>query len=896
MRLFTEARERLRALFFRDRQERELDEEVRFHLAMETEANLRKGLGPAEARRRAAITFGAVERFKEEVRDARGLGLAGDLARELRYAVRRLAREPALSAAMIATLAIGVGGTTAMFSLVNGILLAPLPYPEPDRLVRLTHAAGGAGRATADLSDAMVMHYQSAARAFDGVAAWRFDDGDLGPSAADQTAVRVRGARVTANFFDVLGVPPALGRAFAPGDDRPGAPRVVVLSHRIWQERLRGDPDAIGGQIEVNAVPRTIVGIMPPSFAYPAPQVELWLPLALDPAHTRPATLNLVGIGRLKDDVSAGAAQADLARVLTHPGGSAESGASAAAGQEAYVAPHVQSLRDSIVGPPSRLLWFVFGSVLIVLVVACTNVAGLLLVRAERAQTELAARVALGSGFLGIVVLMVSESLLLSMLGGAAGVLLAAASMSVVRSTGTALSLPRLEDVGIDTPVLLFALAITGFCALFVSVLPLLRARHVSVAQVLRGASTGPKGGGAPPGARDALVVAQIALAVVLVAMSGLMTRSMLRLHDVRPGFDADRVVVSRVLLPYARYGGAEARLNFFRTMVREARAIPGARDVALTDRVPLSSDRHDMAIDVEGDPSRAIVGGTEHRVARVDGRFFQALHVPLLRGRTFGVQDAARPVDEAIVSHAFAERYWPGTSPLGRRVRPSGGRWYTVVGEVGDVRHEGLEEPPGETVYFPIVVAGPQDAGAGLPAALSLVVRTDADEGETLSAIRRIVAALDPTIPTYDEGSLRQLVHDASARARALAALIATAGVATLLLGAVGLYGIMAYGVSIRRRELGIRMALGARPADIRRMVSLHGLRLAGVGIVIGTACALAASQLLRGLLYGVSPTDLVTLSAAPAALLVVAFVASWIPAHRAAAAVHPGEALRSR
>jgi predicted permease len=321
--------------------------------------------------------------------------------------------------------------------------------------------------------------------------------------------------------------------------------------------------------------------------------------------------------------------------------------------------------------------------------------------------------------------------------------------------------------------------------------------------------------------------------------------------------------------------------------MVREAQAIPGARDVALTDWVPLSGDRHDMAIDVEDDPSRANAGGTEHAVAHVDGHYFQALRIPLFRGRTFGAQDAASPVDEAIVSHAFAERYWPRASPLGRRVRPLGGRWYTIVGEVGDVRYDGLEEPPSETVYFPIA--------ASLPAALSLVVRTDAGEGETLSAIRRIVAALDPGIPTYDEGSLQQLVHDASARARALAVLLTIASVVTLFLGAVGLYGILAYSVSIRRRELGIRMALGARPADISRMVSLHGLRLAGVGIVIGTACALATAQLLRGLLYGVSPTDLVTLSTTPAALLVVAFIASWLPAHRAAA-VHPAEALQSQ
>jgi predicted permease len=811
---------------------------------------------------------------------------------EVRLAARRLRRVPVFAGAVVLVLALGVGTTTAMFSLVNGILLAPLPYPEPDRLTRLTHTARSAGRATVDLSDAIVMLYQSETHAFDGVAAWRFDDGDLGPSEADQAAVRVRGARVTANFFDVLGVPPALGRAFALGDDRPGAPRVVVLSHRIWQERLHGDPDALGRQIDVNAVPRTIIGIMPPRFAYPARQVELWLPLALDPAHTRPATLNLIGIGRLKRGVSSEAARADLARVLSNLGD-----ASAATGQETRIAPHVQSLRDSIVGPPSRLLWFVFGSVLLVLLVACTNVAGLLLVRAEHAQTELAVRAALGSGFMGMLALTLSESVLLSVLGGGTGVLLAVASMRAVRTMGTALSLPRLEDVGVDAPVLLFALGITVFCALFVSVLPLLRARRVSIAQVLRGAGTGTAGSRAPQRARNALVVSQIALAVVLVTLSGLMTRSLLRLHDVRPGFEAGHVVTSRVLLPYAKYSSTgSVRLNFFQTMVREAQAIPGAREVALTDWVPLSGDRHDMAIDVEDDPSPAHAGGTEHAVARVDGHYFQALRIPLLLGRTFGAQDAARPVDEAIVSHAFAERYWPGTNPLGKRVRPLGDRWYTIVGEVGDVRYDGLEEPPSETVYFPIIVAaGPQQTGTSLPAALSLVVRTDAGEGETLSAIRRFVAALDPTIPTYDEGSLQQLVHDASARARALAVLLAIASVVTLLLGAVGLYGTMAYSVSIRRRELAIRMALGARPADISRMVSLHGLCLAGVGIVIGTACALATSQLLRGLLYGVSPTDLVTLSATPAILLVVALIASWIPAHRAAA-VPPAEALRSQ
>jgi predicted permease len=811
---------------------------------------------------------------------------------EFRFAARRLRRAPGFAAAVILVLALGIGTTTAVFSLVNSILLEPLPYPQPDRLMRLTHTVSSAGRETVDQSDAMLLLYQDQARAFDGVAAWRFDDGDLGASEAGQDPVRVRGARVTANFFDVLGVRPAFGRGFNEGEDRPGANRVVVVSHRIWRERLRGDPRAIGRQIVVNDVPRTIVGIMPPRFGYPARHVEIWLPLSLDPARTKPATLNLAGIGRLGPGVSPEAARADLARALTHLGDHVGGDASPETWQGARITPHVQSLRDSIVGPVSHLLWFVFGSVLLVLLGACTNVAGLLLLRAERAQMELAVRAALGSGLMGMVALTLSESVLLSVLGGGAGVLLAAAAVGVVPSLGTALSLPRLEDVGIDAPVLLFAAGITVFCALFVSVLPLLRARRVSIAGTLRSAGTGPVDGRSPQRVRDALVVAQIALAVVLVALSGLMTRSLLRLSEVRPGFDAEHVVTSRVLLPYARYGPA-SRLEFFEALVREARAIPGTRDVALTAWVPLSGDRHDVAIEVEDDRSSA--GGAEHAVAHVDGPYFQAMRIPLRRGRTFGPQDAERPSDEAIVSRAFAERYWPGASPLGRRIRPLGGRWYTVVGEVGDAHYDSLEEPANEMAYFPIVTASQSGAGASLPPALSLVVRTDAGEGETVSAIRRIVRSLDPTLPTYDEGSLSELVRDSSARVRALVVLLAIASLVTSLLGAVGLYGIMAYSVSIRRRELGIRMALGARPEAVSRMVTRDGLRLAGLGIVVGTACALGASRLLRGLLYGAGPTDLVTLAVTPVAILAVAFVASWIPARRAAA-VDPAEVLQSQ
>lgn len=788
---------------------------------------------------------------------------------EVRFAARRLRRAPLFAIAVVLVLALGIGATTAVFSLVNGILLEPLPFPEPDRLVRLRHTVRDAGAATVDQSDASVMLYQSDARAFDGVAAWRFDNGILGASEPGQTAFRARGARVTSNFFDVMGVRPTLGRAFAAGEDRPGANRVVVLSHRIWQQRLHGDPNAVGRQVVVNDVPRTIVGIMPKHFAYPASHVELWVPLARDPASWR--TFDLVGIARLKRGVSTASAQADLTLVL----GASSAGTSA----QSHLAPQVQSLQDSIVGPVSQLLWLVFGGVVLVLLVACTNVAGLFLVRAERMQLELAVRGALGSGLGGMLALMLSESLLLSVVAGSAGVWLAALAMSAARSARSALSLPRLEEVGLDTRVLLFALGITVFCALAVSVLPLLRARGASVAQVLQGAGVRPAADRSHREARDALVVAQIALGVVLVAASGLMTRSFLRLNAVRPGFDPDQVVVSSVLLPFASYGGA-SRLNFFDALVREAKTIPGVRDVGLTSWVPLSGDHRDMAIEVEANPSQV-----NHAVATVDASYFRTLRIPLLRGRTFGAQEPARRSDEVIVTRAFAERYWPGSSPLSKRVRPLGGEWHTVVGEVGDVHCDALDRPAPEMVYFPIVE----------PGGLSLVVRTDSREGEALSAVRGIVRALDSAVPTYDEGSLRQLVDNSSARARALVVLLATASVVTSLLAAVGLYGIMAYAVSLRRRELGIRMALGARPRDVSQMVSLVGLRLASAGIGIGIASTLLTSQLLRGLLYGVSPTDLLTLSVTSVAVFVVACVATWIPA-RQAAALPPSEALRSQ
>ncbi len=884
--IWSDLRYRLRALRDPDGMERDLDAELQFHIEREADRHERAGLPREDALRRARAEFGRLDRVKDASRRARGTMAIESLLHDLRVAARRLRRVPGFVAAAVLVLALGIGAATAAFSVVDAVLLKPLPYPESERLVRISHTASLAGRSTVDQSDATVLLYQRHAAAFDGVGAWWADnvDANIEPTAPGETPARAHIARVTANLLDVLRVRPALGRGFVAGEDRQGAPRVVLLSDRLWRERYRGDPGVIGRQMRVNEVPRTIVGVMPPRFAYPASTVDLWIPLTLDPAETQAARFRYVGVGRLRDGVSPERARADLASALTRLPGEFPGDPQAGVLAESRVVPRVESLRDSIVGPAASLVWMLLASVLLVLVVACANVAGLFLVRAEHAQVELAVRGALGAGVRSLMTQALAESMLLSALGGALGVLLAAGGLRAAVRAGDTWAVPRLDEVAVDVRTLAAALGATVLCALCVSLLPLLRVRRVSIATVLRGAGRGLAADASRQRARNVLVVAQTALALVLVASSALMTRSLMRLEAVTPGFVADDVAVARVLLPLAKYSGA-ARAGFVQEVLARVRATPGVRDAAVTDWLPLTADRWSAAIEVEERPAAGVTHGT----VRVDSRFFTTAGVPLLRGRTFGSADDAGTAGEVIVSRAFAARYWGGESPVGKRVRAAGGGWLTVVGEAGDVRYQALDRPADDVVYFPLVKSN------GAPYLVALLARTQPGRaGATAASIRDIVRELDPALPTFDEGTLADVVRRASGPARALVVLLGVASAVALTLGGVGLYGVVAYGVSVRRRELGVRMALGARPADVRRAVSLGGLRLAAVGIAIGIPCALAFTRLLRALLYEVSATDPWVLGFTAAALLAISFVASWLPARRAAA-VDPAEALRS-
>ena len=813
---------------------------------------------------------------------------------ELRHAVRRLLRVPSFTITTVFVLALGIGTTTAMFSVVNGVLLRPLPYADPSRLVALTHTVQVAGTSMVDQSEASVLLYQAHVQALTGVGAWRDRDINLGMVDGQAgMAERVSAALVTANLFQVLGVAPMLGRDFRKGEDRIDAAPVVMLSYRFWQHHFSGSPSAIGKNILADGVSREVIGVMPKTFVFPRSAPELWFPIPLDPAKATVASFNYRGVGRLRSGATVASARADLEHTLPrlldeYP----SSDIPPAMWEKAQVRPVVTPLRDSIVGDVSRLLWILLGSVALVLLIACANVANLFLVRGEARQLELAVRGALGSGVAGIIAQCLSESLVLAAAGGVVGVLFALVGVRWATGLASEINVPRLEQVSVDGTVLAFALAVCALSTLLVSLIPLLRARRIPIALVLRESGRGATAGAARQHTRSALVVAQVALALVLVAGSGLLARSFTRLRNVQPGFDAEGVSLTRLALSTGSFPTDASILQFYGNLLEQVRALPGVREATISDWVPLSDDHNDVVVTVEDHPLGPNELPRVHWTPTVDPSYFGTLHIPLLAGRTFESPYRAQPSMDVIVSKAFADRYWPDGSPLGKRIRPDiQGPWFTIVGEVGNAHYQCLDEPAEDAVCLPM--STPDSARLGAPRFVALFVKTDGHQ-DVSASVRNIVHALDPSTPTYDQRSFASVVTAASSRARITVLLLIVASTLALILGAVGLYGVMAYGVSLRQREIGVRIALGAQPNQVSRMISRQGLGLALIGIVIGGAVALSVTRLLRGLLYDISPTDPLTLVSTCVGLLLMAGLASWVPARRAAS-VDPSEALRS-
>jgi predicted permease len=809
------------------------------------------------------------------------------LWQDVRYGVRRLQKTPGFTLIAVVSLALGIGANTAIFSLVNTALLRPLPVNEPQQLVGVVGTLHSGADDTAQ-SYLNYKDYRDRNQVFSGLLAYHFSAVSLG---AVGTSARVWGLLVSGNYFDVLGVRPALGRGFLPEEDEArGAHPVVVLGYGCWQSRFGGARDIVGRSISINGQPFTVVGVAPQGFGGTdvAFASEVFIPLAMAPQIEPGGNLlddrrddDILVIGRLKPNVTREQAEASL-KILTeemareHPNDDAGRGVRL----RTPGLPMLGEVRDSVITFSAVLM----GVVGLVLLLACVNLANLLLARATERRKEVAIRLALGASRFRLVRQLVTESVVLSLAGGAAGLLLASWINGLVNSIKLPVDFPLLIDLRLDWRVLAFTLAVSVLTGVLFSLLPALQSSKPDLVPALK--EEGQLAGFQRSRLRNSLVVAQVALSLVLLVCAGLIVRGLQAARSVRPGFNPDHAVELSFDLHMQGYderrGGA-----FERELIGRVRQLPGVRSAALTDSMPLSLDFESSTVYAEGQPFKS---ASELPLAvpfTVGPDFFKTLEIPLVAGRDFDERDGAKDARAAIVNETFARKFWPGQEALGRRFSLSGpgDAYLTVVGVAADGKYETLAEEPQPAFYRPL----PRDH-AGF---LILVARVEGDPQAAIAAIRREAQQLDPTLPLFGVKTLNEQMQVPLFPARVAAIVLGSFGVMALLLAAIGIYGVMSYVVAGRTREIGLRMALGADHSRVLRLIVGQGARLAAVGLAVGALAAFAAARLLTSLLYGVSPGDPLTFAAVALLLAGVALLACYVPARRAAK-VDPMVALR--
>jgi putative ABC transport system permease protein len=886
----------------RRRPDADFSEEIAAHLALEADRLVAEGVPPADALSEARRRFGNVGQAQEAFHRARTIGWIERVPQQLRRAERRLVRAPVFAVTTVLTLALGIGATTAVFSLVDGVLLRPLPFVQPSRLVDVSHTLVLQGASHVDQSDATYFYYRRANHVFSEVGAYRTGAVNLSENGVgDLRAERVEAARVSASVFTVLGIVPSMGRVLHESEDLGETP-VAILGEGTWKERYASDPGIIGRRIVVDGVAHEVVGVMPTRFAFPDERTALWLPIGIDPARTKSAAFDYRVVARLRPDVNPQVAAADLQALLLHVPEAFPGRLTADAIRLTHMRVVVHPLRDAVVGEFGRALWVVFGAGAFLLLIACANVANLFLVRAEERRHELAVRRALGAGRGAITAEFLAEGVLLAVVGGVLGVALAGAGLGILRTLDAGTAIPRLAGIGLDGTVLAAAAGATILTVLLMSAVPALHTFSAPVGGALALTGRGVTAGRLRHRARRAFVVVQMALALVLVTGAGLMARSFRFLRSVPPGFDAAHAYALRVTLPAAAYPGAAAVTGFVTRALAGVTALPGLEAAGVVSKLPLDDEaRRDTAVFVENRPLAMGTMPNLHQVAYATPRVFQALGIPILEGRTFDFPDATRAPLEVIVTHALARRYWGVGPAVGKRLRLApDGPWFTVIGVTGDVRGTRLDDPPDETVYLPLVTApGPAavhgDAGAArwTPHDLAFVVRSRGDARDVLAPLERIFHSLAPTLPVYGIRTMGAVVARSTARTSFTLVLLEIASLAALVIGAVGLYGVVAYMVSLRTREMAVRMALGAEQGALRWLVLRQAVMVAALGIAAGLGAALFSTRFLSTLLFQVTPTDPVTLFGSVGLLATVAVLASWLPARRAAA-VDPATTLR--
>jgi putative ABC transport system permease protein len=867
---------RVKTLANREEFESDLDDEMRFHLEMETRKHIEGGMTPAAARARAEREFGGVERFKDEVRDVRGVTWMDDMIRDVRFALRSLRRSPAFTVVAVLCLALGIGANAAVFSVLNAVLLRPLPYPEPDRLVRIYETMESFGQGSVSLPNYRDWVEQSTG--FSQLAFWANSSRNL---VGNGGAERIMTVETTPNLLALLGVQPLRGRAFDPAQDDPRKSRIAVVSEAFWRSRFGADPALVGRPVQLDGAPYTGVGIMPEGFDFPpgGTKADAWL-LFNDPRAETARGAHMLGVvGRLKPGVSQEQATAQLKQV-------ADRLAKTYPDNQLGRSVKVKRLQDTVVEDSREGLLILFGAVVLVLLIACANVANLLLARAAVRQREVAVRLSLGAGRSRLVRQFLVESLVLALAGAILGTVLAVVSLRALEPL-VAGALPVAGHIPLDVRVFVFLLLAAGLSGLLFGIGPALQASR----QDLRDSLT--EGGGKSTSSvrqqrfRSALVVVEIALSLVLLVGAGLLLRGFLRLSATPSGLVAENVLTAHMAVPAAQLEGATARI--FRPVVEKVRALPGVRSAALISMLPIQEAWTNGSYQVVGRPPLPPQQQPLAEWRAASPGFFSTLGIPVLRGRDFDSTDGGPGVRRVIINEALARKEFPGENPLGRQLLLEEAP-HTIVGLVGSVRQAGLDHEPLPEVYFPYT-------REGIEVYLSdsiLVIRTAVPPEGLTAEVRGAVRQVDPGLSLYNVQTMEEVVSRSLADRRLqLLLLAAFAGIA-LLLAAAGLYGVISYLVAQRTREIGVRLALGAQRREVVGMVMRQGAGLAAAGIALGLVGGLALTRVLGSLLYGVSARDPLTFVTIPALLAAVALAATWMPARRAAR-VDPMLAIRN-
>jgi putative ABC transport system permease protein len=794
------------------------------------------------------------------------------LLKDIRYATRNLLRRPGFTLIALLALALGIGANTAIFSLVNAVLLRPLPFAEPDRLVWVFgNIRNGGNRASVSPLD--YLDYRRQNKSFEEFAAMF-----SGPLPVNLTGngepERLSAAGVTGNYFRVFGVKPIMGRTFALENEKPGLDQVAVLSYRLWQKRFAGDPDILTKSITLDGKSCQVVGVMPPTFSFPK-TAELWVPLNFDVApHMKQRKAHFLRpIGKLKPGVTIEQAQADtdiVARQLEAQYPDTNGGWNL----------RLVSLREQLVGRTRPTLLILFGAVGFVLLIACANVANLLLVRAASRYKEIAVRTALGASRLRIMRQMITESVLLALFGGALGSLLALWGVDVLVQLSEG-SLPPTALVRIDLTVLGFTFLLSIVTGILFGLVPAIRTMNLSLGEALKEGARGSGEGSQRNRTRGLLVVLESAVAMVLLIGAGLLIKSLIRLQNTDPGFDAHNVLTMRVDLPEQKYPTPDKAVNFFDQLQTRVGSLPGVDTVGLITELPLSGQLNDMPFSVEGRPKDQIF---DFDFRRINQNYFRSLRIPLLRGRNFTDQEVRQSAKVLIVSSLLASRVFPNEEPLGRRlVMWMSNEPFEIVGIVGDLRHAGLEFQPAPIMYFPTQANG----------GTNLVIRTSSDPLSLVGPVRKEVLGIDPDQPVAAIKTMEDWVDSSVATPRYRTLLLGLFALVALVLASTGIYGVMSYSVTQRTHEIGVRMALGARQRDVLTLVVRQGMSLVVLGVVLGLLAAFGLTRVLSTLLYEVTAKDPTTFGLVALVLIVVAFAACYIPARRATK-VDPLVALR--